>query len=304
MWMKLFLKTSFFILVLLTTAGALKASAVVSVLQKDRKLVVARMLSSDVFVQRENYSQLYNRYSYAFNNPLRYTDPSGWLIIEYRDRHHNLLTKTADGRDDIMYVSDDRLDEFKKHLKYSDENRKNSEAWNDYWRDEFRGVEPVVSLSDQQMNLFNSLHSDKARAAYIEHLHKPSVSSFLSFSVNEVLGQWTTPELVIGGLSAGVSGLSAVRNVGTVAKTVKGAKGGANVVDDVAKQAKSWLGKDYKIVTNKAGDNIFMPKDGLRKMRFDIKNPHRDSPHIHVEKFINGKWSDAIPDTHRIYPQP
>ena len=84
----------------------------------------------------------------------------------------------------------------------------------------------------------------------------------------------------------------------------KSAKEGTKAVNNVAQQAKSWLGKDYKVVTNKAGDNIFMSKDRLRKMRFDIKNPHGDSPHIHLEEFINGKWRDAIPGTHRIYPQP
>ncbi len=48
-----------------------------------------------------------------------------------------------------------------------------------------------------------------------------------------------------------------------------------------------------------------MSKDGLRKMRFDIKNPHHgDAPHIHLEIFKNGKWKDAIPGTHRIYPKP
>ncbi len=47
-----------------------------------------------------------------------------------------------------------------------------------------------------------------------------------------------------------------------------------------------------------------MSNDGLRKMRFDIKNPHRDAPHIHLEIFKNGKWRDAIPGTHRIYPKP
>lgn len=47
------------------------------------------------------------------------------------------------------------------------------------------------------------------------------------------------------------------------------AKGAPNV----AKQAKSWLGKDYKVIANKAGDKIFMSKDGFRKMRFDIKKP-------------------------------
>ncbi|HQO86875.1 MAG TPA: hypothetical protein PKX84_04415, partial [Bacteroidia bacterium] len=41
--------------------------------------LVGRFLSPDPFVQMPNYSQSYNRYSYAFNNPLRFSDPSGFF---------------------------------------------------------------------------------------------------------------------------------------------------------------------------------------------------------------------------------
>ena len=42
--------------------------------------ILGRMLSSDKYVQDPLFSQSYNRYSYVWNNPLRYTDPSGELI--------------------------------------------------------------------------------------------------------------------------------------------------------------------------------------------------------------------------------
>jgi hypothetical protein len=78
---------------------------------------------------------------------------------------------------------------------------------------------------------------------------------------------------------------------------------GGSTVEQVGKLAKSWLGEDATNITNKAGDEIFVSKDGLRKMRFDIKNSQGDLPHVHLEKFVNGKWRDAIKGIHRIYPK-
>lgn len=42
--------------------------------------VVGRFLSPDPYVQAPDFSQNFNRYSYALNNPLRYTDPNGEFI--------------------------------------------------------------------------------------------------------------------------------------------------------------------------------------------------------------------------------
>ena len=40
--------------------------------------VIGRFISADVFLQDISNPQALNRYSYVLNNPLRYTDPSGW----------------------------------------------------------------------------------------------------------------------------------------------------------------------------------------------------------------------------------
>jgi len=45
--------------------------------------ILGRMLSPDIVVQDEQNSQAYNRYSYCFNNPLRFTDPSGYVVDWY-----------------------------------------------------------------------------------------------------------------------------------------------------------------------------------------------------------------------------
>ena len=42
--------------------------------------VIGRMFSPDIVIQDEHNLQAYNRYSYCFNNPLRFTDPSGYVV--------------------------------------------------------------------------------------------------------------------------------------------------------------------------------------------------------------------------------
>ena len=44
--------------------------------------VIARFLSPDPLIQFPEYSQSYNSYSYVLNNPLRFTDPSGFLVSD------------------------------------------------------------------------------------------------------------------------------------------------------------------------------------------------------------------------------
>ena len=43
--------------------------------------VMSSFLSVDRYVQNPSNSQNFNRYAYCLNNPLKYTDPSGWQMI-------------------------------------------------------------------------------------------------------------------------------------------------------------------------------------------------------------------------------
>jgi RHS repeat-associated protein len=52
---------------------------------------LGRFLSPDPYVQAPDYTQSYNRYSYVWNNPMKYTDPDGelvWLAPVIVGAHH------------------------------------------------------------------------------------------------------------------------------------------------------------------------------------------------------------------------
>ncbi len=62
--------------------------------------VLAMFLSPDNFIQSPGNTQNYNRYTYVLNNPMKYTDPSGYMRKPYLD---------GDGR--VIYYYDDETGE-------------------------------------------------------------------------------------------------------------------------------------------------------------------------------------------------
>jgi RHS repeat-associated protein len=57
---------------------------------------IGRFLQADPFIQAPKNSQSYNRYAYVLNNPLSYTDPSGYLIFKpFKKIVRNVIRATA-----------------------------------------------------------------------------------------------------------------------------------------------------------------------------------------------------------------
>ena len=67
--------------------------------------VLGRMLSPDIAIQDLYNQQAYNRYSYCLNNPLRFTDPSGYVVDEWEiDAYGKIINHKIDKTQDIFYL--------------------------------------------------------------------------------------------------------------------------------------------------------------------------------------------------------
>jgi len=79
--------------------------------------ILGRMLSPDIVVQDEQNPQAYNRYGYCFNNPLRFTDPSGYVVEDdwYVDKNGRIVwddkvTSVANTPEGGTYIGPDNKD--------------------------------------------------------------------------------------------------------------------------------------------------------------------------------------------------
>jgi RHS repeat-associated protein len=233
-------------------------------------------------------------YRYGFDNPILYTDPFGLFETKrearrYRRKNTDLswwnssIKKNKDGtfdiRDDNSHMAitkngDGEIEYSATAMAYGFRQREAG-----FWERRKEGG----FFSRLLYGMANGVNVLGRQTFYGRGEQIPTLDGFsVTKGSNEAI-------------DAGLDGLLTLAPLPLPKGYSAAAKNGTGLVDDVAKQMQLWLGKNYKTITNKAGDNIFMSKDGLRKIRFDIKNPHGDKPHIHLEVFENGKWKDALP---------
>jgi RHS repeat-associated protein len=173
---------------------------------------IGRWISVDPMADMREWISPYN---FVQNNPILRIDPTGALDTRYEDKEGNLLLETNDGSDDVVTVSNERVENF----RYFGESYKNdamrprydSKNWNDNMKAELLGFETTNEMN----GLLDQFTTQWSRQNAIDFLQDPSLKNAMAMSFSEALSQWTDPEKVMTGLSIGAGGLMSMRSVVT-----------------------------------------------------------------------------------------
>ncbi|MCT4613475.1 MAG: RHS repeat-associated core domain-containing protein [Marinifilaceae bacterium] len=150
-------------------------------------------------------------YHFCSLNPISRIDSDGKADTYYVDGEGEVLLDTNDGSNNVVNVSDDKVDEFKRYAEhYNNGNTSiyDSKGWNNFWTSEFGLAD--TQLSSKQVSLLGMLNSEWSQHNAITYWLNPTKKNALAFANSEAMSQWTNPFLVVGGLSAGVAGLNSL----------------------------------------------------------------------------------------------
>ena len=170
-------------------------------------------------------------YAYCRNNPLIYIDPDGQLSTHYVDKYYNVIFQSSDKSDDVIKVPDDRIADFLALLQASGWDVKyiHSSGFNDYLKGEYGLAD--YQFSEAQLNALDQFSTTWSRNNAARYMLNPTMVNALRMGWGEALSQWTNPELVATGLSAGILGLQGLAR--------HAAKGEIQYSDDLLKTARS-----------------------------------------------------------------
>ncbi|MFA6521928.1 MAG: RHS repeat-associated core domain-containing protein, partial [Candidatus Gracilibacteria bacterium] len=205
--------------------------------------------------------QGWNMYSYALNNPVRYTDPTGKFWEELGN-----YMKFG------VYANNEQVANYESTAIKLEQNPNNAQLVSPQTQDYLS-----QRTFDKKMSELNS-----CLLCSNESTIDPGKSD---------TGNLSDEELIANRQAIGNNGQAGMMPMmGTTGGVTKISK-----TDAIINKIEKWLGEKTIVKTNKAGDKVFMNADGTKKMRFDINNPKPHmNPHAHVEE-VNGKSGPIYP---------
>ena len=165
----------------------------------------ARMYASDIArwstvdpLAEDYYSQ--SIFGYCLGCPIRFIDPTGTFATDFYDQYGELIVSTNDGSNEIVVVPEERLNEFKGNVYWASSGILNDPGWNAWWADEFKGTQSYLSsLSSEQLSLLDRIDTAWGRKNAVNYWLNPTMGNYFVAQASIALGQYTNPELLLGG---------------------------------------------------------------------------------------------------------
>ncbi|MFV0555448.1 MAG: RHS repeat domain-containing protein [Mangrovibacterium sp.] len=132
-------------------------------------------------------------YHYCHNNPISLIDPTGMAATKYEDEEGNLLLNTNDGSEDVVTVSNDKVEDFRYYAEtYEDQGMKDfydSKSWNDNMKADILDFETI----DDMEGFLSNTSSQWARQKLIDFRQESTTENWIKFLGAEVLSQNANP---------------------------------------------------------------------------------------------------------------
>ena len=206
------------------------------------------------------------------------------LSTHYVDKYYNVIFQSSDKSDDVIKVPDDRIADFLALLQASGWDVKyiHSSGFNDYLKGEYGLAD--YQFSEAQLNALDQFSTTWSRNNAARFMLNPTMVNALRMGLSEALSQWTNPELVATGLSAGILGMKGMTRGGVKTNTL--------VVEDVAVHGNSLKSMrptwGYKLYSN---DGTFL-KNGITSRLIPEKR--------YTKIFMSDKYMETIKFSNRI----
>jgi len=205
-------------------------------------------------------------YCYTLNNPILLIDPNGEYVTKYKDENGRILLNTNDGSKAVVTITDDKRPGFDKAVKGT------KDIDNPEWNNTLKNYALGFELSAKQESLLNSMNSDWSRSAVLKYWQTGDVSAGSSFALKEVFSQWTNPDLVATGLTAGVAGYSGMmQNAAKIGKNTPSfivSEGGTTfpVPKGATGPIQAASGKGFQFIKGAGGNGLNPKVTGFRFM--------------------------------------